>query len=115
MKITIEELLKIIEGNLLTDNDRQAEIEITGGYVSDLLSDVMGNAGEKNVWITIMRHLNAVAVASLVGINPIIFARNLIPDEAVIMKANAENICLLNSSLSTFEIVGRIYNLLNLK
>ena len=112
MKITVENLLPIIEGNLLTGSDLKTEIEIEGAYVSDLLSDVMGNAREKQVWITIMRHLNVIAVASLVGLNPLIFARGIVPDTAVIEKAEAENICLLNSSLSTFELVGRIYNLL---
>ena len=30
--------------------------EIKGGYTSDLLSDVMGNAREGNIWITLQTH-----------------------------------------------------------
>ena len=39
--------------------------EVTGGYVSDLLSDVIGHAAEGNIWITLQTHQNIVAVASL--------------------------------------------------
>ncbi|MEW6599735.1 MAG: serine kinase, partial [Nitrospirota bacterium] len=36
---------------------------VTGVYISDLLSDVMGNSKEGNIWITLQTHLNIVAVA----------------------------------------------------
>jgi len=39
--------------------------QITDGYVSDLLSDVMANANENMAWITIQTHKNIVAIASL--------------------------------------------------
>ena len=88
------------------------DIQVSGAYVSDLLSDVMGNAGADLVWITIMRHLNSVAVASLAGIPLIIFSKGAVPAAPIIEKANQEEICLVTSKLPTFEISGRIYNLL---
>ena len=39
--------------------------EITGGYTSDLLSDVMGNINDGNIWITLQTHKNVMAIASL--------------------------------------------------
>ena len=51
--------LKVISGHNGLSN------EITGGYVSDLLSDVMGNAREGEVWITLQTHQNIIAVGSL--------------------------------------------------
>ena len=41
------------------------EREVRGGYTSDLLSDVMGNAEADTVWITLQVHRNVVAVAAL--------------------------------------------------
>ena len=38
---------------------------IDGAYVSDLLSDVMGNADQGNIWITLQVHKNITAVALL--------------------------------------------------
>ena len=32
------------------------ENEINGGYTSDLLSDVMGNANSGNLWVTLQTH-----------------------------------------------------------
>ena len=40
---------------------------VTDGYTSDLLSDVMGNCPEGSLWITIQRHMNVIAVAQLTG------------------------------------------------
>jgi hypothetical protein len=85
--------------------------EITGGYVSDLLSDVIGNAGEGFLWVTLQVHLNIVAVASLKGLGAIVLVNNRTPDEETIRKAAAQNIPILTSPLSTFELVGRLYSL----
>ncbi|MDP8321985.1 MAG: hypothetical protein RAO94_06515, partial [Candidatus Stygibacter australis] len=85
------------------------DIEINGGYVSDLLSDVMGNAREGQVWITIMRHLNVIAVASLTNMSAITFSKGYLPDDTVIAKADMEGIPLISSKLDTFNIAGILY------
>ncbi|HUK76733.1 MAG TPA: serine kinase, partial [Thermoleophilia bacterium] len=41
-----------------------ADAEVTAGYASDLLSDVLANAPEGGVLVTLQVHLNVVAVAS---------------------------------------------------
>ncbi|MHC4315896.1 MAG: hypothetical protein ACYSW3_25925 [Planctomycetota bacterium] len=41
------------------------EREVTGGYASDLLSDVLANGKEGNIWVTLQVHHNIVAVASM--------------------------------------------------
>ena len=79
--------------------------EIDGCYISDLLSDVMGNAQEGNIWITLQTHKNVMAVASLKEMSCIILVKNL--------GANEEEMPLLQTSLPTFEIAGLVYNLLN--
>lgn len=112
MKIKVAELLAAIDGEIVTENNPE-ELEITGGYVSDLLSDVMGNAREGDLWITIMRHLNVVAVASLTGVAAIVFAKGIIPAEAVIAKANDEGICMITSNKETFDTSGIVYALLH--
>jgi serine kinase of HPr protein (carbohydrate metabolism regulator) len=115
MSLKLELLLAEIEGEILTGNSDLQKIQVTGGYASDLLSDVMGNSREGDAWITIMRHLNVIAVASMVGLPVIIFARNTEPEKTIIEKAEAEGICLISSPLSSFEISGKLYILLNQK
>ena len=45
--------------------------EASSAYVGDLLSDVMGHAGDDSVLITVQNHLNTIAVCTLAGIRVI--------------------------------------------
>jgi predicted transcriptional regulator len=85
---------------------------ISGGYVSDLLSDVMGNASENQVWITLQTHNNVAAVASLKELSAVILVKGLIPEENTRKHCEEERIPLLGTSLETFEIAGKLYMLL---
>ena len=86
--------------------------EITGGYVSDLLSDVMGRALEGEVWITLQTHKHVMAIASLKELAAIIIVQGLKPDADMLKQAEEEEIPILLSSKTTFEITGQLYNLL---
>jgi predicted transcriptional regulator len=98
--------LKVISGNNGLSN------EITGGYVSDLLSDVMGNAKEGHVWITLQTHQNIIAVGSLKDISAIIIVKGFVPEPDTIEKSNIENIPVLSTELDTFNITGKLFELL---
>lgn len=87
--------------------------EITGGYVSDLLSDVMGFSSEGNVWITLQTHKNVMAIASLKELAAVILVKGFQPDEETIKHANEEGIPLLGSHECTFELAGKLYNLIS--
>jgi predicted transcriptional regulator len=87
--------------------------EISGGYVSDLLSDVMGNAREGEVWITLQVHQNVMAIASLKDMAAIILVNGLQPHENTIRHSEDENIPVLGADCSTFEIAGKLYQTLN--
>lgn len=91
------------------------EREIEGGYVSDLLSDVMGHAEFGEVWITLQTHKNIMAIASLKELAAIILVNNLRPDEDTLEKSNEEQIPILGTALDTFEIAGQLYKLLEKK
>jgi len=110
--IKLHEIMHKIEGTNLTPTIDPANIDIGGGYVSDMLSDVMGSARDGFAWITIMKHLNVIAVASMTGIAAIVFAKSSTPDNAVIEKAVSEGICLISSPKSAFELAGILYQML---
>ena len=84
---------------------------VTGGYVSDMISDVIGNAGEGYVWITFQIHLNIVAAASLKNLAGIILVNNRTPDKETLARASEEQVAIMSSPLPAFEIVGRLYDL----
>jgi len=85
------------------------DLEIAGGYVSDLLSDVMGNAREDIVWITLQTHENIVAIASLKDLAAVILVKGLEPDEETLVRSREEDVMLLGTSMETFEMAGRLF------
>ena len=88
----------------LPDGDR----EIAGGYCGDLLSWVMGRAGQDNVWITIMSNMNIVAVASLSDVSAVILAEGVTLEQSVIDTAAAKGVNILSSEKGAFEIAAMI-------
>jgi len=99
--------LKVLSG------EKGLDREIDGCYISDLLSDVMGNAMEGNIWITLQTHKNVMAVASLKEMSCIILVKNLMPNDETIEQSNDEDLPILQTNLPTYEIAGLVYNLLN--
>ena len=86
-------------------------VDITRGYASDLLSDVLANAPAGGVLVPLQVHLNVIAVASHAGLRAVIFSCGRAPEDDVIEKAAEEGLSLFMSSADTFEIVGRLYEL----
>jgi hypothetical protein len=85
---------------------------VTGGYTGDLLSDVMANSHEGDIWITRQVHQNIVAIATLKEHAGIILVNSCEPAKDTLEKALQENVPILISNLPAFELTGRIYNLL---
>ncbi len=107
VKELVKELdLKIFGGAEGLTND------FDGGYVSDLLSDVMGNADANQVWLTLQTHKNVMAIASLKDLAAIILISGHEPEADTLAQSNEEGIPLLGTHMSTFETAGRMYELL---
>lgn len=86
-------------------------VQVASGYASDLLSDVMGNAPAGALWVTMQCHPNVAAVASLLSLAAVIIVGKVSPDEVTLSRAQDAGVVLLHSELSTFETVGRLYEL----
>ncbi len=91
------------------------EAQVTGGYTSDLLSDVIAHAREGNLWITLQTHPNIVAVARLKDLSGIILVHGRKPEEETKHKAEEEKIPILSTREDSFVISGRLYALLEKK
>jgi len=84
---------------------------VKGGYASDLLSDVMANSEPGFIWVTLQVHQNIVAVATLKELAGIVLVNGREPDKETIEKAEQEGILIASSSLSAFELIGRMYEM----
>ncbi|MDP3058415.1 MAG: DRTGG domain-containing protein [bacterium] len=97
--------LRVLAGSSALDR------EVVGGYVSDMLSDVLASASAECVWVTRQSHQNVIAVAALLGISAVILVNCPLPDQVVIEKAESENLPLLYSKTTAFEMVGDLHEL----
>jgi hypothetical protein len=107
---TLKDLVEALELRPLTPVVKD-DAEVSHGYASDLLSDVLAHAPEGGVLITLQVHLNVIAVASHAGLRAVIFSCGRMPDDDVLERAAAEGLSLFGSKADTFEIVGRLYDL----
>ena len=58
--------------------------EVTGVYISDMVSDVIANAKAGNLLVTVQVHANALAAANLVDIVGIVVAQGKRPTDDVV-------------------------------
>ncbi|MGM0606947.1 MAG: DRTGG domain-containing protein [Candidatus Muiribacteriota bacterium] len=107
--MTFEEIKNIINLDVLTGEPPENK-EISSGYVSDMLSDVMANIGENSVLITILAHENTIAVASLKEIALIILVNGRKPDKKTVQKAREEDVIICSTKKNAFETAGLLYD-----
>ncbi len=90
----------------------KSDCEITGCYATDLLSLAMGSIESGNIWITVQTNMNILGIAALTDTSCVIIAQNMhLPDD-VIKKAVEENICVLKSDKTVYELCREIGGLI---
>ena len=92
-------------------NANNLDVEVNGGYVSDLLSDVLANSNENDLWITLQIHPNIVAIASMKGLSGIVIINGREPEQETVNKAEENNIPIMVSQMTAFELSGKLYAL----
>ena len=83
--------------------------EARGGYASDLLSDVMANAQDGDVWITMQRHVNIVAVAQLKNLAAIVIVNGRQPEADMVARAAEHGVAVVTTPFPAFDVAGRLY------
>ena len=106
----VSDLVEALELRVRVAGD-SLSCEVTGGYASDLMSDVLANARAGDLWVTLQTHQNIVAVASMKDLAAVTLVCGREPQDDTLLKAQEEGVPLLVSSLTTFELVGRLYEL----
>jgi predicted transcriptional regulator len=106
--VDVKDLVKSIDLETAA-GEKGLNRNIRCGYCGDLLSDVMGNAPEGAVWLTVQGHQNIVAVAVLREMAAIIITGGRTPDEETIKKADEEGIPLLLWPGFAFDLAVRLH------
>jgi predicted transcriptional regulator len=106
----LDEVIKIIDGRLLTDtSDAELTKEVNGGCAADLMSDVLAHGRPGAVLVTGLCNLQVVRTAQMAEVSAIILALGKQPPEETIELANQERATLISSSYGVFELCGRLY------
>lgn len=104
----VHELLPLIEAENLTPSVSMDK-DVLCGYTCDLLSWVMAHGQEGMAWVTVQTHLNVIAVAVLSEMACVILPESINMEKESLEKAAAENMCVLKTALSGYEICGRLH------
>jgi serine kinase of HPr protein (carbohydrate metabolism regulator) len=106
--MTIKDIAEKLDLKVLAGEDKLGR-EVDAGYCCDLLSWVMAHGPHNGIWITVQTHTNIIAVATLLDIACIIIPENISVNEKTVEKAKQEEIVLLSSSASSYELAGKLY------
>ncbi len=109
--MTVTEAAEAIRGTIVSCAATAATREVSGGYASDLLSDVMANSREGNVWVTLQKHVNVVAVAQLNGLAAIVLVNGRTPEPDTVVRAEEQGIPIVSTELPAFDAVGILHSL----
>jgi len=103
----VNELIKKLNLEVINSGSKSDNV-ISGCYATDLLSLAMGNVEAGNIWITVQTNMNILGIAALTDASCVIIAQEMnVPDD-VCKKAVEEDICVLRSDKTVFELCREI-------
>ncbi|MEW6511733.1 MAG: DRTGG domain-containing protein [Bacteroidota bacterium] len=105
--MTLQEIADALKLDVKT-NEHLLKREVTDGYASDMLSDVLAHAGEGSIWVTLQTHANIVAVAATKALAGIIIVNGRSPEAETLLKAEEEHVPIMISDHSTYGVVASL-------
>ena len=110
--LTVEQAAKQLGLTVLNGGDGLGR-EIQTVYSCDLLSFVMGRAPADSAWVTVMGNVNAMAVALLADVACVVLAENAALDADALLRAEQNDIVVLQSGQPVFDAALAIHSLLS--
>ena len=83
--------------------------DVTGVYISDMVSDVIANAKAGDLLLTAQVHANVIAAANLVDVCGIVVTQGKTLGEDVVKMAEKAEIPVFTTSLSRWQMATRLY------
>lgn len=97
--MTLEEICERVGGKVAVNVEGASA---TSCYVGDLLSDVLGHAGNGCALVTIQNHLNAIAVGTRVGCSVIVLCHGRPVSSDMAAAAAREGVALIVTPRSQY-------------
>jgi predicted transcriptional regulator len=102
----LQDLAEKLELKLIT---QAFDKEITGVYISDMVSDVIANAKPGNLLVTVQIHNNVIAAANLVDISGIVVTQGKLPADDVVKMAEKAEIPIFSTGLNRWQVATKLY------
>ncbi len=102
----IQELGEKLELRKMT---RVFDRDVTGVYISDMVSDVIANAKAGDLLVTVQIHNNVIAAANLVDLCGIVVTQDKQPTEDVVRMAEKAELTVFSTSLNRWQMATRLY------
>ena len=106
--MTIREIAERLEATVYAEPD-QLDIDLQGAFGSDMMSDVLAFAENRDVLLTGLLNPQIVRTAHMLDMRCIIIVRGKTATEEIRRLAEANQIALLETKLSMYEASGKLY------
>ena len=101
----LQEIIETLNLKCLTNVE---EKDVSGVFISDMLSDVVSSAKAGHLWLTVQTHKSIVAPANLIDIAAIVITHGKNIPQDTIDLANRFHVVILSTSLSTFALASKL-------
>jgi predicted transcriptional regulator len=102
----VQEIVDRLELKAVT---RVFDKEVTGVYISDMVSDIIANAKAGNLLVTVQIHNNVIAATNLVDVPAIVVTQGKKPTDDVVKMAEKAEISLLTTELNRWQVATKLY------
>jgi predicted transcriptional regulator len=102
---------ELIQNLGLKPLSRFEDRDISGVFISDMMSDAMANAKSGNLWITVQTHKSIIPAANLVDVAAVIITSGKTVPQDTVELADRHAIALLSTDQPTFDLIGKLYGL----
>jgi hypothetical protein len=85
--------------------------DISGVYISDMVSDIITGAGGCGLLLTLQTHKSLIAAANLVDVQMVVFAHDKRPADDVVQLADKAGIALFTTPEHTWAYAVKLFEL----
>ena len=102
----VQELANRLE---LKPATRVFDKDVTGVYISDMVSDVIANAKAGDLLVTAQAHANVIAAANLVDTGAVVVTQGKALAEDVVKMAEKAEIPVFTTAMNRWQVASKLY------
>lgn len=106
--MTIGELVTLLDARVLRGEEKLDQ-EVSSGFASDLMSDVLAFVNDRTVLITGLTNVHVMRTCEMLDIQCVVVVRGKVPSEEVLEEAEELGIVVLTTKHTCYNTCGLMY------